>query len=215
MSDVSRVTFLIDGFNLYHSIKDGDRYDTRSLRWLDLASLCRSCVPILGTDARLEDVWYFSAYAYYLTPQKPGVVTRHKTYVSALLDSGVKVELSRFKEKDIRCRICHQVFVQPEEKETDVAIAAKLLELLHRDACDIAVLISGDTDLIPAIRTGQHLFPDKRVVVGFPDRRANAQLKQAVPFSFKIKRKRYADHQFPEKIGLASGRVISKPAAWS
>lgn len=164
MSHQLRVTFLIDGFNLYHSIKDGDQRDTRSLRWLDIMALCRSCVPVLGKDA-----W---------------------------------------------CSSCRTAFKAHEEKETDVAIAVKLLEVLHADSCDTVVLVSGDTDLIPAIHTAQRLFSNKDIVVAFPDKRANAQLRQAVSFSFKIRRKRYEQHQFPDPIQLSSGRLLRKPASW-
>lgn len=214
MPDENRVTFLIDGFNLYHSIKDGDRNDTRSLRWLDLMAMCRSCLPILGKDARLQEVWYFSAYAEFLRSVKPQVVNRHRTYVAALESSGVRVSIGRFKEKDIWCSGCNRALKAHEEKETDVAIAAKILELFHTDACDTVVLVSGDTDLLPAIRTAQRLFTEKEIVVAFPDKRANAQLRQAVPFSFKIRRERYARNQFPEEIQLASGRIVKKPAGW-
>ena len=214
MSDGNRVTFLIDGFNVYHSIKDGDKSDTQSLRWLDVMSLCRSCVPVLGSDATFENAWYFSAYAEFLRPSKPQVVNRHRTYVAALENSGVKVSLGRFKEKDVWCSACRNSTSVHEEKETDVAIAAKMFEVLHTDACDTVVLVSGDTDLIPAIRTVQRLFSDKEVVVAFPDKRTNAQLRQAVPFSFKIRRKRYEQNQFPENIMLATGRVLKKPTGW-
>ena len=210
----NRVSFLIDGFNVYHSVRDGEQSDGQNLRWLDMMSLCRSCVAILGKDAVLEDVWYFSAYAEHLTPSKPDVVSRHRVYVSALQNSGVKVAMGRFKEKEVWCPNCKSDIVRHEEKETDVAIAAKLLELLHTDACDTVVLVSGDTDLLPAIRTGQALFPQKQIVIAFPDRRVNAQLRQAVSFSFKIRRKRYAMNQFPAKITLTSGRVLDKPTSW-
>ncbi|MEE9227586.1 MAG: NYN domain-containing protein [Acidimicrobiia bacterium] len=210
----NRVTFLIDGFNVYHSIREGQDIDGRVLVWLDMKSLCESCLDILGRDAVLAEVWYFSAYAEHLTPSKPDVVRRHRTYVAALRNSGVQVEMGRFKDKDVWCPSCKTDFVRHEEKETDVAIAAKLFEVLHTDACDTAVLVSGDTDLLPAIGTGQRLFPDKQIVVAFPDKRTNAQLRQAVPFSFKIRRHRYANNQFPEEIELPSGQRLVKPAGW-
>jgi len=39
---VNRVVCLIDGFNLYHSLRDLERGHGHSLRWLDLKALCSS-----------------------------------------------------------------------------------------------------------------------------------------------------------------------------
>jgi hypothetical protein len=55
-----------------------------------------------------------------------------------------------------------------EEKETDVAIACKLLELLCQGRCDTAVLMTGDTDIAPAIRTAKLLYPTADIAVAFP-----------------------------------------------
>ena len=108
----NRVTFLIDGFNVYHSIREGQDMDGRVLVWLDMKSLCESCLDILGRDAVLAEVWYFSAYAEHLTPSKPDVVRRHRTYVAALRNSGVQVEMGRFKDKDVWCPSCKTDFVR-------------------------------------------------------------------------------------------------------
>jgi hypothetical protein len=40
----------------------------------------------------------------------------------------VAVELAQFEEKSIRCKNCGRHFTKYEEKETDVAIAVRLLE---------------------------------------------------------------------------------------
>jgi hypothetical protein len=55
-----------------------------------------------------------------------------------------------------------------EEKETDVALGVKALELLHLWACDTLVIVSGDTDFTPALRTAKRLFPEVNVCVAFP-----------------------------------------------
>ena len=61
LADRQRVVCFIDGFNLYHSIDDlGDDH----LKWVDLWAL--SEVFIKKTSQRLENVYYFSAYADWL-----------------------------------------------------------------------------------------------------------------------------------------------------
>jgi hypothetical protein len=109
---------------------------------------------------------------------------------------------------------CGVVFTRAEEKETDVAIAVKMFELLHLNAADAVVLVSGDTDLIPATRTAGALFPAARIAVCFPFKRHNAELRRAVKHSFKIGKDQYAKHQLPDPVVLPNGHVIRKPATW-
>ncbi len=211
----TRVTFLVDGFNVYHSIKDAiGRTGIRNLRWLDLRGLCDSYIHHFGRDARLEEVLYFSAYAKHLIERKPDVVNRHRTYIEALESTGVRTHLARFKQKERRCSHCRNTFIQNEEKETDVWIACALFELLVGDACDHAVLVSGDTDLAPAIRSARRMFSQKQVSVVFPYGRVNNELKPLADIYFQIKPPQYAKHQLPDPITLQTGRVLSKPASW-
>ena len=70
--------------------------------------------------------------------------------------------------KHVYCRTCRQNNKHYEEKETDVAISVTLLELLFQDAADIIVLVTGDTDLAPAVRTAQRLFPTKELCLRIP-----------------------------------------------
>ncbi len=88
----------------------------------------------------------------------PDKAARHATYVAALRATGVEVQLHRFKEKEVWCK----AYVHHEEKETDVAIAVKLLELCAVDACETVVIVTGDTDLAPAIRTAKVLWKARR-----------------------------------------------------
>ena len=97
---VTRVSFLIDGFNVYHSLKEASKHlglGGYGTRWLDLHSLCRSYLHLFGPKATLGGVYYFTAFAHHV--KRPNVVKRHKDYISCLKHTGVQVELSRFKEK--------------------------------------------------------------------------------------------------------------------
>jgi uncharacterized LabA/DUF88 family protein len=57
------------------------------------------------------------------------------------------------------------------------------------------VLVTGDTDLVPALTTSRDRDPRKTLAVLFPYRRANAELKRVVDASFTIKATAYARHQ--------------------
>ena len=63
---VNRISFLVDGFNLYHSARNVSKdkgLGGKGTKWLDIYSLTSSYLHLLGRDARLEEVYYFSALA--------------------------------------------------------------------------------------------------------------------------------------------------------
>jgi len=209
-----RVAFLIDGFNVYHSIREAIKDAGGSLKWLDHLGLCKSYLSVFGRDARIESVTYFSAYATHLQQTHPDVIVRHRTYISALRSTGVEVVMGRFKWHPRWCPLCKQQSPGHEEKETDVSIAVRLMELALNDLCDTIVIVSGDTDLLPAIRAVQRNRPDKQVWVAFPYKRFNLELDQTADGTIKMKRAKYLKHQLPDPVVLADGTQIKKPGGW-
>ncbi|MDD5289378.1 MAG: NYN domain-containing protein [Dehalococcoidales bacterium] len=207
-----KVSFIVDGFNVYHSTREIEVDTGNKVKWLDLRSLLSSLVPNIGPDIVMADIWYFTAFATHLND--PGVIQRHKTYIQCLESTGVHCEIGKFKPKDVLCPICKTTFVRHEEKETDVAIGVKLQELCINNKCDIAVLVTGDTDLLSAIRSVRRLCPDKKLYAFFPYGRKNKEFAQAVDGSFKIKVDRYVNHQFPTQFVLADGTQLFRPASW-
>ena len=183
-------------------------------KWLDLAGLCRSYLPLLGATAELSGVRYFSALASHLVPTNPDVVHRHQAYIRALTASGVTVQMGHFKQKDRTCVICGGRLRIHEEKETDVAIAVTLLELAITRGCETIVLISGDTDLAPAIRAAKRLAPTIRLCSVFPYGRHNREFEQLVDVSFKMSDMAYAAHQLPDPLVMPNGKTLRKPATW-
>lgn len=211
---MNRVIFLIDGFNLYHSIRQYKKDSGYNTRWLDIASLCKSYLFLLGKTAKLEDIFYFSAIPYYLNNKNPDKIKRHKNYMSCLESTGVKVELGRFKEKIVFCDKCRSHILKHEEKETDVAIGVKAMEIFSQDHCDTAVVVTGDTDLSPAFRKCKEIFPNKRFIFAFPYKRKNKELASLAPKSFSINPKQYIKNQFTNPVILSSGHKIYKPKYW-
>lgn len=229
-----RVSFLVDGFNLYHSIRAAERVtDLRPLRWLDLRALCANLVSSgFGPGSSLEGVYYFSALAHHL--QRPDVVRRHRALLEALEDTGVHISFARFRKKTTQASLSRCRFFLPgkrwrlrlqfskvmvavkgfEEKETDVAIAVKMLELAHSGRTDCLVLMSGDTDLCPAVDAVRRMFPSVGLRVAFPYHRYNKDLDQRADGRFRISPRLLASNQFPDPYVLRAGRVVSKPPSW-
>jgi uncharacterized LabA/DUF88 family protein len=209
-----RVTFLVDGFNLYHSLRAAQDKTGKCCKWLNIRALCESYLKFFGRDAVLEEIYYFSAYASHLSPRNPDVVTRHQILVRALESTGIRVEMAQFKRKNVHCTLCNGDMVRYEEKETDVAIAVRLVELVVTDKCDVAIVVTGDTDIVPGIRTAKRLASTKRLCVIAPYRRANAELKQIADQYFKLKAESYGPFLFPNEIELTNGQKLAKPTTW-
>lgn len=212
-----RTSFLIDGFNLYHSVKTASHdlgLNGNETRWLNIRSMCQSYLHLIDTTARLSEIYYFSALAKHLEMRKPDVTVRHRTYLRCLEDSDVIVELHRFKKSLTFCQKCNQTFNRREEKETDVAIATRLLELLFLDKCDTIVLVTGDTDIVPAVKTAQKIFPKKQIIFMMPYKRHNKELANLVSRHFDISSSNYTKHQFADPFVTKKGKLINKPSNW-
>jgi uncharacterized LabA/DUF88 family protein len=209
------VCYLIDGFNLYHSLSDAADDLGVTTKWLDIKSLCQSYLPsIVGQGATLKSIYYFSALAKHRESIDPGVTKRHRVLLKCLEDTGIVIELSRFKPKTVKCPKCKKYYVKHEEKETDVSIALKLFEVFMTNECDVAIIVTGDTDLAPAFRSAQNLFPTKKILFGFPYRRKNKELAQLAPDSFRIRAKQYIRYQFADPHIMINGIQVNKPNSW-
>lgn len=94
---MNRTTFIIDGFNLYHSAVDAsDELGGETTKWLDIHSLCSSFLYLIGNNAQLKNIYYFSALARHKNRSDPGKVSRHLIYIKCLESTGVEVKLARF-----------------------------------------------------------------------------------------------------------------------
>ena len=101
---------------------------------------------------------------------------RHRIYVKISKTVNIEFIPGKFKRRDkdleIECINCGTSFVYPyiyhEEKHTDVNIVVKLFECAYKNEFDTAILISGDSDLTPALRTIKQLFPQKKIGLIIP-----------------------------------------------
>ncbi|MDL2259981.1 NYN domain-containing protein [Deltaproteobacteria bacterium OttesenSCG-928-K17] len=199
-----KTAFLIDGFNFYYSIK---RLDV-SLKWFDFQ---RYCAHFLSSRDEIHSIYYFSALATW----RPNSAARHRVFIEALRHYGIHVVLGEFKDKTKWCANCRKSYKDHEEKATDVNIALYAYRLASQPDIDRIVLVSGDTDMIPAIRLIKQDFPTKEPGVIFPYMRKNDQLGNEVSFRRKTSAKILPQFQLPESITLSSGKVITRPPEWS
>jgi uncharacterized LabA/DUF88 family protein len=202
----NRVVAYVDGFNLYFGLRAGHG---REYLWLDLQTLAES---LLQPGQQLQEVKYFTARV----RDDPDAENRQSTYLDALACGCQKVRRieGRFQEKSRNCRNCGAVWISYEEKKTDVNIAVALVEDAIRDAYDTALIISADSDLIPAVAAVRRLQPAKLIVVAFPPRRNSVELAHAVNAYTRIGRDKIRNAQLPPKIVTRDGVVLRRPVYW-
>ncbi|MGB9498223.1 MAG: NYN domain-containing protein [Dissulfuribacterales bacterium] len=112
------------------------------------------------------------------------------------------------------CQNCGYSWETFEEKMTDVNISVELINDAFNDNFDAALLISGDSDLSGPVEKIRQIFPNKRMIIGFPPCRNSIRLKNMASAFFTIGRKKIADSQFPENIKSKNGYVLRKPDRW-
>lgn len=84
-----------------------------------------------------------------------------------------------------------------------------------KDEYDMAMLISGDSDLTPPIREVHTLFENKkRVFIAFPPKRDNSSMAIVARGSMIIGRKKLVDAQFDDEVLSRTGYRLKIPTEW-
>ena len=200
----TRVTAFVDGFNLYHAV---DSLGLHHLKWVNLCGLCEQFAPRPRFD--LTQVLYFSAFATW----RPDAYKRHREYLTASRAAGVTPVMGRFKQREKFCFKCGHSWLHHEEKETDVNIALHLVRGAFVDTYDCALLVSGDSDLVPAVRMVLRDFPKKEVRVIAPIGRGYSMDLYNAAGGRKHCRKMKSIHMerslFPHEVPDADGKIVA------
>jgi uncharacterized LabA/DUF88 family protein len=202
---MERVIAFVDGFNLYHSLADNPAYN--KYKWLNIRKLLEVYVPA----KELKEIHYFTA----LTTWNLEKVTRHRILIRALEHVGANIVYGEFRRRDRFCPTCKKQYVAHEEKQTDVNIAIHLFRLAIEDRYDTALIISGDSDLIPSIKAVKATFPSKKIGVLIPIGRRAEELKANCDFNIKIREKNLSRCIFDDPLEMRDGSHLKKPSTWS
>jgi len=207
----NRSIIYVDGFNLYY----GAVKDTKGKKWLNLERFFCRLRP--HDDIR--------AIKYFTTLVEGPALTHQETYLLALSTlPAVEVIYGKFKPKMVRCGVkaCSwsgdRWFRVLEEKRTDVNIAVTMLVDVIEDKCDRLVVVSGDSDLVPAISTIKTIAPGKHVTVYVPARNlmrgAAVEIRAAADKHRTLPNDLIAKSQFPATIPDGKGGYIQRPPDW-
>ncbi len=199
-----RVVAYIDGFNIYFGMREAGFHNCR---WLDIKQLV---INLLKPTQELVEIKYFTSRV----RNNPDKQKRQSTYIDALESTGVKVYYGNYQEGTEECKRCGNIWRVAREKMTDVNIATTMIVDAYKNHYDMAMLISGDSDLTPPIKAIHENFPSKRVFIAFPPKRHNKSILSVAKGSLVIGRKNLMASQFDEVVISKTGYELMKPERW-
>ncbi len=176
-------------------------------RWLNVKKLVLS---LLQPNQQLVEIKYFTSRV----SNNPDKQKRQSTYIDALESIDVKIKYGNYQDGSEECKRCGHIWRTAKEKMTDVNIATAIIIDAFKDEYDVAMLISGDSDLTPPIKEVHNLFKSKRVVIAFPPKRLNSSMALIAKGSFIIGRKKLSDAQFNLEIISKTGYKLKIPTEW-
>jgi uncharacterized LabA/DUF88 family protein len=206
----------VDAFNWYFGIFQHHP----EWKWLNAQSFFEA----LRLDEEVVAVKFFTA----LVDPLKHVSTRRdrqKRYLKALGTlPKVKIILGKYQERTVTCqardcmrRLEYQV---PEEKKTDVNMAVNLLADAVRGLTDSMVIVSGDSDLEPAVEWVRQNYPHVKITVYIPvleDERQQRRNDNYHRMGVTCKPLPLTDiprHVFPATVRVSESETITRPAEW-
>jgi uncharacterized LabA/DUF88 family protein len=206
----NRSIIYIDGFNLYYGAVKNTPW-----KWLDMEKYFSLLLP----HDDIQIIKYFTAK----------ILGSHKlnqdVYIKALSTlNKVQIIYGLFKYKKMKCLVKNctyqysRLFYVPEEKRTDVNIAVHMIKDAVNDKCDRLIVVSGDSDLVPAVKAVKLIALNKKVIVYVPAdnevRGAAKELRDSSDRNKTLPNNLLSKAQFPDQLTDLKGGIIRKPLSW-
>jgi uncharacterized LabA/DUF88 family protein len=206
-----RTYVYVDAFNLYYGCLKGTPY-----RWLNMEELCRR---MLSSDNEVQRIKYFTARVG--ARPDPGQPARQQAYLRALHTLPcIEIHYGHFLTHEVTmpvvvapgARQTYARVIKTQEKGSDVNMATHLMADAYGSKFDLAVLVTGDSDLLAPV---QHLHQHMRRRVGVlnPQSRPCVVLQQAATFYKQIREGVLRDSQFPDQMKDSNGD-FHRPPKW-
>ena len=199
-----RVIIYVDGFNFYFGLRSKG---WKKYYWLDVVSFFEKFIK---PNQELQSVFYCTA-----VQTNNGKKDRQDLFFSAnKLNPKFRLIFGKFLKKVVAYG--GQKYITYEEKQTDVNIAVQLIRNVVLDKCDISIIVSADSDLVPPIEFIRELNPNHKIFCYFPPKRYSTDLSQRCDASLNLERyeQRFKNSMLPETILLKNGYIIEIPEDW-
>ena len=212
-----RANVYVDGFNLYYGSLKGKG---GGFKWLNLDILFQK---YLLSRNPIHLIHYFTARIS-SRPDDLGAPVRQATYLRALATlPNVRIHFGHFQQTKVRMPLVEPTssgqktvrVYKTEEKGSDVNLATQLLLDAFRHDCELAVVVSNDSDLEAPIRA---VRDDLEIPVGLlnphpPWSRSRDLLNLKPAFFKQIRVAAVRGSQFPDELSDANG-TFRRPATW-
>jgi uncharacterized LabA/DUF88 family protein len=216
---MNRISAYIDGYNLYHALRENN---WQKYYWLSLYDLMNSFVQV---NSMLYQIYYFTADSYNTHSRN-----RQRKYLKALTADGkikncnLSIIYGHFKSDDVICNFCNQlaqchnceeILSFHHEKQTDINISLQMICDAFEEKYDIAFLLTADSDQVGTIKAIKKFTPEKKVFVIFPPGRYSSELVNAADGKYlQMSHKRLAKCQLPDDVIIEENLVVSRPQEW-
>jgi len=202
-----RVIVYVDGFNFYYGLKNDRKW--KRYYWLDVVSLFEK---FMRPNQELIAVKYFSA-----RPSNPDKNARQYAFFQANKENPkFQLILGKYLSKDIKCFNCGNIIHTHEEKETDARIVTQIVSDAYLRNCDIAIIVSADSDMIPAVELAKSA--GQCVYIYFPPNHYSSNLASMAngkPVLMIKYESRFRNSLFPDIVHLSSLNYdLSIPSKW-
>ncbi|MCP5100885.1 MAG: NYN domain-containing protein [Chloroflexi bacterium] len=198
----------VDGFNLYYGALKNTPY-----RWLDIAKLCRVMLP----RDTINQIKYFTALVN-PRPKDPDQLTRQQTYLRALQTiPNLEIIYGHFLTHEIMMPLAppnqgYARVIKTEEKGSDVNLALHLLSDGYKNAYDVAIVVSNDSDLLMPIQFVKQEL-GKKIGILNPQKHPSKVLIANADFVKNIRKGVLSKSLFPKRLTDSRG-TFKKPSFW-
>lgn len=200
------VIVYVDGFNFYYGLKRNPRW--KRYYWIDFVRLFES---FMKPHQELVAVKYFSA--------KP-ISNEDKAERQSLLFKAneetpkFQLILGKYLQKSLTCKNCGYKITTYEEKESDVRIATQIVRDAFEKKCDVAIVVSADSDMKPAVELAEAF--GVMVINCFPPFQHSNALLNISHGIMRMERyeRLFKQAMMPDEIVQANGYRIRIPDKW-
>lgn len=207
--DKKRVIVYVDGYNFYYGLKHGGSTWKR-LYWLDIVKFFeRMMLP----DQELVEVNYYSACP---LDDQQAADNQDVLFSANKLNPKFKLHLGRYKKKKFKCQNCGYKIKTYEEKESDVRVATGMLVDMFSQRCDITIVVSADSDMIPSVEIIKSFNPTHPVHAFIPPNQKSFALVSKCDTIVWLSRykARFVQSMLPDEVLLENGYVLRRPENW-
>ena len=209
MEKKQKVIVYVDGYNFYYGLKNGGQ-SWRLVYWLDVVSFFER---MMLSNQELVKVNYFSARPV----DDPQAYNNQNDFFEANgKNPRFKLHLGRYKKSKLKCQNCGFKNKMYEEKETDVRVATSMLSDVFTNRCDVTVVVSADSDMIPSVEIIKRVAPNHRVLAFVPPNQRSYALINKCDGAVWLEhyKARFIQCMLPDEVMLENGHILHRPDNW-